>query len=80
MPAQRCVGRDAKDAIEIVGPIPVENFGTAIIAAGAQQDFRANLRTPSASSRYARSGRQHHLRRNASLSAAPSAPSGMDFG
>jgi len=42
MPAQRCVGRDAKDAIETVGPIPVENFGTAIIAVGAQQDFRAN--------------------------------------
>ena len=39
MPAQRCVGRDAKDAIETVGPIPVENFGTAIIAVGAQQDF-----------------------------------------
>jgi hypothetical protein len=40
MPAQCCGWRDAKDVIETVGPTPVENFGTAIMAVGARQDFR----------------------------------------
>src|ERR1700730_8221802 len=39
MPAQRCGRRDAQDVIETVGPTPVENFGTAIMAVGAQQDL-----------------------------------------
>src|ERR1017187_7928333 len=39
MPAQ-CGGRcDAQDVIETVGPTPVENLGTAIMAVGAQQDL-----------------------------------------
>ena len=40
MPAQCRGRRDAQDVIETVGPTPVENFGTAIMAVGAQQDFR----------------------------------------
>src|SRR5208282_6216408 len=36
----QCRGRrDAQDVIETVGPAPVENFGTAIMAVGAQQDL-----------------------------------------
>jgi len=34
MPAQRCGRRDAQDVIETVGPTPVENFRTAIMAVG----------------------------------------------
>jgi hypothetical protein len=38
MPAQRRCRRDAEDVIEVARPTPVENFGTAIMAVGAQQD------------------------------------------
>ena len=41
MPAQRCVGRDAKDAIETVGPISRELLDSNN-SCRAQQDFRAN--------------------------------------
>ena len=40
MPAQGRGRRDAEDVIETVGPTPVENLGTAIMAVAAQQDFR----------------------------------------
>ena len=39
MPAQCRGRRDAQDVIEAVGPAPVKNFGTAIMAIAAQQDF-----------------------------------------
>src|SRR6266536_2176739 len=39
MPAPRCGRRDAQDVIETVKPAPVENFGTAIVTVGAQQDL-----------------------------------------
>src|ERR1022692_1089019 len=39
MPAQCRGRRDAQDVIEIVGPTPVENLGTAIVTVGAQQDL-----------------------------------------
>ena len=37
MPAQRRGRRDAQDIIETIGSTPVEDFGTAIMAIGAQQ-------------------------------------------
>src|ERR1700704_2398599 len=40
MPAQCRGRRDAQDIIETVGPTPVENFGTAIMAVATHQDFR----------------------------------------
>ena len=41
MPAQ-CRGRcDAQDVIDTIGPTPVENFGTAIMAVATQQDLDA---------------------------------------
>ena len=43
MPAQCRGRRDAEDVIETARPTPVENFGAAIMAVGAQQD-----RSPSA--------------------------------
>ena len=39
MPAQCGGRRNAQDVIEIVGPTPVENLGTAIMTVGAQQDL-----------------------------------------
>src|SRR5271169_5120663 len=39
MPAQRGGRRDAEDVIVAVGPTPVENLGTAVMAVGAQQDL-----------------------------------------
>src|SRR6266576_1990660 len=40
MGAQRRGGRDAENVVETVGPTPVENLGAAIMAVGAQHDFR----------------------------------------
>src|SRR5271167_2489009 len=39
MAAQRRGRRDAEDVIEAARPTPIENFGTAIMAVGAQQDL-----------------------------------------